>query len=218
MSQCGIYKYVWHGEVIYIGKSNSDIEKRIQCHSREDKFQKYLGDVDVYFCFLPNEATTDIYELYYINKYHPVLNVSSKYDDAPVGIEVADVEWNKYSPSKYWCKKNNKKPSDVIRYNNSKITKLKELMVNCKNISESIQKFKSIIDNAKDSACSFNEFLRQNDDYNQFETYVNYRNKLFEMFMFIDDCKYDEYKWEKYSNSFSSMIEDANKVIKELNE
>lgn len=217
MSQCGVYKYVWNDEVIYVGKSNTDIEKRIQCHSREDKFQKYLDDADVYFCFLPNAATTDIYELYYINKYHPILNVTSKYDCEPVGIDVADIEWSKYSPTKYWCTKKKKKPSAVIQYHNTKINWLKGMMTSCKNISESLSELKSVVDKSKDDVYLFSQLLRKNDDYNRFEAYIDYNNKLLEIYRFINNCEYDEFIWEKYSNRFSDMIKDANRIIRDLN-
>lgn len=216
MSQCGIYKYVWCNEVIYVGKSNTDIEKRIQCHSREDKFQKYLADADVYYCFLPNEATTDIYELYYINKYHPILNVSSKYNSEPIGIKVADIEWSKYSPSKYWCVKKKKKPSAVIEYNNSKITWLKGMKANCKNISDALLELKSVIDRSKDDVFLFCNLLRKNDDYNQFETYSKYESKVLEIFRFVDSYEYNESTWEGYSKSFNRMIKEANQTIQEL--
>lgn len=218
MSQCGIYKYMWNDEVIYVGKSNTDIEKRIQCHSREDKFQKYLADSDIYYCFLPNEATTDIYELYYINKYRPVLNVTSKYDDEPVGITVANIEWCKYTPSNYWCSKKKKKPSAVIQYNNTKVLWLQGMKTSCKNISESFSELKSVINRSIEDVCFFCNLLLKNDDYNQFEPYVDYKDKLLEIARFIDNCKYDEDVWNKYSNHFNYMIKDANKVIKELKE
>ena len=40
----GIYKYVYNGEIIYIGKSDSKggIPNRIYGHSKEEKFQPYL--------------------------------------------------------------------------------------------------------------------------------------------------------------------------------
>lgn len=214
--QCGIYKYVWNNEIIYIGKSNSDIEKRIQCHSREEKFQKYLSDVDIYFCFLPNEATTDIYELYYINKYHPILNISSKYDCEPVGVDVADIEWCKYSPSKYWCVKAKKKPSKVIEFNKSKILWLQGLKKSCKDISETFSELKYVIERSKVDASLFCNLLRKNDDYNSFATYADYTNKLLEIYRFIDNFEYRKEKWDDYSNSFSYMIKEANEIISDL--
>ena len=218
MSQCGIYKYVWNDEVIYVGKSNTDIEKRIQCHSREDKFQKYLANSDVYYCFLPNEATTDIYELYYINKYRPVLNATSKYDDEPVGVTVADIEWSKYTPSKYWCSKQKKKPSAVIQYNNTKILWLQGMKTSCKSISESLSELKSVIDRSIDDICFFCNLLQKNDDYNQFEPYVDYKDKLLKIGKFINDHEYNEEIWNKHSDYFNYMIKGANKTIKELKE
>ena len=35
----GLYKYVYNGEVVYIGKSDSSIDMRIDAHAKESKFK-----------------------------------------------------------------------------------------------------------------------------------------------------------------------------------
>ena len=70
----GLYKYVYNGEIVYIGKSNESISKRIKNHSREEKFRQYL-DSDIYIFQLDNKDEIDLYEKILIGKYKPILNV-----------------------------------------------------------------------------------------------------------------------------------------------
>ena len=42
-----VYKYVYDGEIVYIGKNDTDLKTRIKQHEREEKFQPYLKS-DIY--------------------------------------------------------------------------------------------------------------------------------------------------------------------------
>lgn len=95
MNDCGIYKYVHDGEVIYIGKSDASIDARISAHAKESKFQPYLEKADIYYTLCKNPAHTTILETYLINKYKPRLNVSLKYDDN-LGFEIPEPKWVLY--------------------------------------------------------------------------------------------------------------------------
>lgn len=87
-----IYKYVYNDEIIYIGKTDSDLKGRIKCHSKEYQFQKYLSDAKIFYYECKNPAHTAILEIYYINKYKPILNKAMKYDD-DLDIYIKDVDW-----------------------------------------------------------------------------------------------------------------------------
>ena len=65
----GIYKYVVNNEIIYIGKSDRSICKRINDHAKEDRFKKYLATSKIYYFLTRNSTTTAAYELALINKY-----------------------------------------------------------------------------------------------------------------------------------------------------
>ena len=93
---CGIYKYVWHDEIVYIGKADKDIMSRIVAHKAESKFQPYLKDCVIWYTECVNPAHTTILETYLINKYKPKLNVSMKYAcDLPINI--VEPEWKPIS-------------------------------------------------------------------------------------------------------------------------
>ena len=93
---CGIYKYVWHNEVVYIGKADKDIMSRISAHKVESKFQPYLKDCVISYTECVNPAHTTILETFLINKYKPRLNVSMKYGES-LPISIVEPEWKPIS-------------------------------------------------------------------------------------------------------------------------
>lgn len=95
MKECVIYKYVYHGEIIYIGKSDNSLNNRIEGHKKEDKFQKYLDDAKIFFFRCKNPAETTIYETFLINKYKPILNTAMKYDHV-MEFDIPELEWQEY--------------------------------------------------------------------------------------------------------------------------
>ena len=44
-----IYRYVYHGEIIYLGKTNRYLFYRIQEHKNEVKFMPYLSEVMIQY-------------------------------------------------------------------------------------------------------------------------------------------------------------------------
>lgn len=111
---CGIYKYVWHDEIVYIGKADKDIMSRIVAHKAESKFQPYLKDCVIYYTECVNPAHTTILETYLINKYKPRLNVSMKYKDR-LPISLIEPEWKPISelPCEHKDKKQQKPHGDI---------------------------------------------------------------------------------------------------------
>lgn len=95
-----IYKYVYNNDIIYIGKSDSSIINRINCHSREEKFQPYLNSCKIFYFECKNNAETTIMECYLINKYKPILNVSMKYSD-DLSINITEPKWLIYNPKSF---------------------------------------------------------------------------------------------------------------------
>lgn len=115
MGKCSVYKYVHQDKVIYIGKSDSNYQDRIRCHSNESKFLPYLNDCEIYFAKLPNPAFTCIYETYLINKYKPVLNDKMKYNKL-MEFDLPEIEWQKVYPVEVPIK------DDLSEWRNQKIS------------------------------------------------------------------------------------------------
>ncbi len=91
-----IYKYVENDKIIYIGKT-INLKQRIYQHSSEKKFMKH-PNASIYFFECSSEADMTIYEIYYIYKYKPELNVT--YNQRPDSfineIILNDKEWKEY--------------------------------------------------------------------------------------------------------------------------
>lgn len=107
------------GELVYIGKSNSNLYER-SCTSAQDRTKGNFLKIELYY--MPTHADTNIYELYFIAKYNPKFNSDSRCIDNPtfelpelkpkyilerVGIETFDVEQidvkpNYISSIDYW--------------------------------------------------------------------------------------------------------------------
>lgn len=105
MRQHGLYKYVCDGEIIYIGKSNSSVDKRIAAHRHESKFHPYLQKSKIYVCDLTNPTETDILERVLINHYKPVLNGTDNFPGLSNMITFKEPDWKPWKPQEPASKK-----------------------------------------------------------------------------------------------------------------
>ena len=110
----GIYKYVYDGEIIYIGKSDNSILNRVKGHAKEAKFKPYLDKAIIYYTVYENAAQTDFYESYFINKYKPKLNVAKMFD-GNIGVDISEPEWHLLSELKETEKKEKTKKTAVFK-------------------------------------------------------------------------------------------------------
>ena len=83
-NKIGVYRiYNMNKDIIYVGKSNKDLYKRLP-ESILEQFNKGDEIPFYYDCAeLKTECDVDIYELYYINTIKPVNNTVSKYNNMP---------------------------------------------------------------------------------------------------------------------------------------
>ena len=93
----GIYKYVYNDEIIYIGMSTTDIERRIKEHKYEIRFRHYKNAFKIYYIQLNNNAQVKGVEKLLIDKYKPILNVKDIYNNGGnLDIESLLPEWTEY--------------------------------------------------------------------------------------------------------------------------
>lgn len=85
MEKYYVYRFLDESkEVVYVGKTKQPIEKRMRIHFSNSGHlgKRQIAKVKcVEFIELENRTEMDIAELYYINKWKPLFNIQSKYDD-----------------------------------------------------------------------------------------------------------------------------------------
>ena len=104
-----VYKYVLNGEIIYIGKSDSDLDMRLKQHGREgDNIPREawseIKASDIYYTILANSIMSDVVESELIRRYKPKWNTAKK-ETAWSGLPFQEPEWIIYSPKKDKTKK-----------------------------------------------------------------------------------------------------------------
>lgn len=133
-----VYKYVYNGEIVYIGKNDTDLISRINQHKREKKFQPYLSS-EIYYIALENRTENKVMESLLINRYKPLLNVSEKYDGFGLNIIFDEPKWVRYFEADFETKKvtnNNykegvlKRREAALRRREEKLKRKLELMLN----------------------------------------------------------------------------------------
>jgi hypothetical protein len=86
----GVYKYVYKGVIIYIGKTDYSFYERFCAHH----YFGYPGeDVKIYKCILPNHVESYIIEMALINQYKPVLNTEDNFPGFSGFITIKELDW-----------------------------------------------------------------------------------------------------------------------------
>ena len=92
-----VYKYVYDGKIIYIGKTDQpDIRSRIYSHCRKgdnipEKYWDLMRDCDIYYIELQNAVMSDCVESELIRRYNPPLNKAKT--GSWSGLPFAEPEW-----------------------------------------------------------------------------------------------------------------------------
>lgn len=98
-----VYKYVLDGEVIYIGKADHGLKRRLNQHGKYgDNIPKEgwgeINKADIFYAEMANSAMSEIYESELIRRYKP------KYNKAKTGewtgISLPEPNWLIYDPAK----------------------------------------------------------------------------------------------------------------------
>lgn len=92
-----VYKYVKAGEIVYIGKNDTNLADRIYQHKLEEKFIPY-ADADVYYIELANAIMSDVVESELIRRYKPKLNKAKMSDWS--GIPFTEPDWKLFKERK----------------------------------------------------------------------------------------------------------------------
>lgn len=91
-----VYKYVYNNEIIYIGKSDTSLIKRLNQHGKngdniDSKYWDKINNSDIYYCYANNRTMSDVIESELIRRYKPICNKAKKSDWS--GIEFVEPKW-----------------------------------------------------------------------------------------------------------------------------
>lgn len=115
-----LYRIYYGNMIIYIGRTKQDLQQRIRGHFFAKPMHRKIdifNTTKIEFAECKTEADLYVYEVYYINKFHPPLNVDDRSHDN-LTIELPDIEWKSYD-----CKLIEKWKSKLSKGENEKIYK-----------------------------------------------------------------------------------------------
>lgn len=94
-----LYKIYYGNLLVYLGRTNQPLQSRLRGHFFNKPMHRKLDIFQVTkieFAICATVADMYLYEVYYINKYHPPLNIddNSFYDDLTVSLP--ELKWEEF--------------------------------------------------------------------------------------------------------------------------
>lgn len=90
-----LYRFYYKNLIVYVGRTKQKLQDRIRGHLFAKPMHRAI-DVNqvskIEYCILPTQADMFLYEIYFINKYKPILNVDDKAID-DLTITLKEPEW-----------------------------------------------------------------------------------------------------------------------------
>lgn len=91
-----VYKYVYNNEIIYIGKTDTNLIRRLKEHCKsgdniDSKYWDKINKSDIYYCYANNKIMSDVIESELIRRYKPICNKAKMSDWS--GIEFVEPKW-----------------------------------------------------------------------------------------------------------------------------
>lgn len=122
-----VYKYVYNDEIIYIGKTDISIIKRLSQHGKsgdniDEKYWNQINNSKIYYCKLANKCMCDVVESELIRRYKPKLNKDKKSEWS--GLNFVEPEWYYFDKELYnnIVRRNIYLENIVHEFNNNKKT------------------------------------------------------------------------------------------------
>lgn len=90
-----IYRIFYDDQIVYVGRTKQPLTTRIHGHLFQKPMHRtvHIDQVSkIEYATLQTEADMNLYEIYYILKYHPPLNVDDKARDQ-LTVSLPELEW-----------------------------------------------------------------------------------------------------------------------------
>ena len=97
---------IWYGDnLVYIGRTKQPLQNRIRGHLFQKPMHRTISIelvTKIEYAEFETEADMNLYEIYFILKEHPPLNVDDKTRDYPT-VDLPPVEWKEFT-TPLWAK------------------------------------------------------------------------------------------------------------------
>lgn len=93
-----LYRIFYGETLVYVGRTKQPLQDRIRGHLFGKAMHRKIAIEQVTrieYAAFKTEADMNLYEIYFILKWHPPLNVDDKTRDYPT-VELPDVEWTEF--------------------------------------------------------------------------------------------------------------------------
>lgn len=114
-----VYRIYYGDCLVYVGRTKQPLQNRIRGHLFNKPMHRTISIEQVTkieYAELNSEADMNLYEIYYILKLHPPLNVDDKAKD-DLSVTLTDLEWREFSTHLWegWRQEIAKQDSDAER-------------------------------------------------------------------------------------------------------
>lgn len=95
-----LYRIFYGETLVYVGRTKRPLQDRIRGHLFAKPMHRKIAIEQVTkieYVEFKTEADMNLYEIYFILKWHPPLNIDDKTRDYPT-VELPDVQWTEFRP------------------------------------------------------------------------------------------------------------------------
>ena len=182
-----VYKYVFNDEIIYIGKCDKNLSKRLNQHGRNgDNIPKEaweeINNSTIYYCTLANKTMSDVVESELIRKYKPKYNKAKTSEWS--GLDFSEPNWELYNELNFMTDK-----ELLIKCNHYK--DLYEINLDkCRLLEDELKQLKERCEYMC-TTCRYTKSIKNIDNL-QFKNKINYKDHDFEGITYLNLI--DEYR------------------------
>lgn len=114
-----LYRIYYDNTIVYVGRTNQPLQNRIRGHIFNHPMHRSI-DINkvskIEYTKVKSEADRNVYEIYYINLWKPILNKDDKCEDK-LTLLLPDLSWNEFQTNLWskWVKEVNEIDIDFAR-------------------------------------------------------------------------------------------------------
>lgn len=120
---------IWYKDcIVYLGRTKQPLQARIRGHMFSKPMHRAIdihNVTKIEYTQLQTEADMNLYEIYFINRWKPPLNVDDKARD-DLTINLPDLEWTEFFPANWKKWKRELKSEDMYGWHKQRNEKILE--------------------------------------------------------------------------------------------